>query len=283
MLLRILLAGSACYLLVCLLAFLGQRRLLYFPGPPPDGTPAGLGASWRDVTLVTEDGERLGAWWIEAPDARGAVLVSHGNAGSIENRLSLARTFLSMGCSVLLYDYRGYGTSTGSPDEHGTYRDGRAAYAWLRNEGWEARRILFYGESLGGGVALQLATELPAAGIVIESTFTSIPDLGAEVYRWLPVRWLARDRYDNLSKIGRLDGPVLIVHSPEDDLVPFSHAERLQKAAPRGTRLLATYGGHNDGGFAGRSELVLGVERFVARALGEGSGEDSASENAGER
>ena len=267
LLLKVLILALGAYLLLCGLIYLGQRRLLYFPGPPPRGTLETSGLQGRAIELVTEDGEYLEAWLLEADEARGVVLVSHGNAGNLEDRLFLARAFVSLGLSVFLYDYRGYGNSSGSPSEEGTYRDARAAYDWLIENGFAAERVLLYGESLGGGVSVELATEVVHGGLVLDHTFTSVPDIGAGAYPWLPVRLLARDRYDNLAKIGSVPRPTLIVHSPEDEIIPFEHSRQLLRAAPPGTAFLTTQGGHNDAGIVGKAEYLEALDAFVERAF----------------
>ncbi|MCK6446194.1 MAG: alpha/beta hydrolase [Planctomycetes bacterium] len=235
------------YVALCALAWAFEKRLVYFPGPKPTHTPREYGLEHEELVVKTKDGQSLGAWFLPASRPRVAVLFCHGNAGSIEDRIEKARALLELGANVLLFDYRGYGASSGAPDESGTYLDAEAAYDAL------ARRcaglpIVLWGESLGGAVAIELALRRPIAALVVESTFTSVVDVGRHAYPWLPVRWLASLRYDNLAKIGGLAAPVLIAHSPADELVPFEHAERLFAAAREPKTLLETSGGHNAGG-----------------------------------
>jgi fermentation-respiration switch protein FrsA (DUF1100 family) len=260
---------AAGYAAVCLLVFLFQARLVWFPGPPPSTTPATLGLGHRELELTTRDDVRLHAWFLPCPDARGAVLVSHGNAGSIELRLELARVYLGLGWSVLLFDYRGFGKSAGTPSEEGTHLDAEAAHEHLvRVEGVPPERIVLHGESLGCAVAIELALRRPVAGVVAESAFTSIPDMAAEVYPFLPARLLARVRYDNLAKVARLEVPLLLVHSPQDEIVPVAHGRRLFEAAREPRELLLTEGGHNEGGFMRRAEWRSRVGAFLERVAG---------------
>lgn len=264
LLVRLLVIAVLGYLALCAVVYFTQARLVYFPGPAPLGTPAELGLAFRELALTTSDGVRLHGWFVPVADARGAVLVAHGNAGSVEDRIGLARTFAELGWAVLLYDYRGYGKSAGKPDEEGTYRDGEAAYDHLaRVEGFTPERIVFYGESLGAGIAFELARRRPVAAVISESAFTSLPDVGADVYPYLPVRLLARIRYDNRAKIGALGVPVLLVHSPQDEIVPVAHVHALFAAAREPKRLLLTAGGHNDSGFRLRAEWRAEVGRFL--------------------
>ena len=268
---RMLLTVVLSYLVVCLLLYLLQDRLIFFPGEAPTATPRSIGLEFEEVHLGTEDGLELHGWWIPARDGgRGAVLVAHGNAGNIGHRLGLARAFHGMGLAVLLFDYRGYGNSEGAPSEEGLYLDAEAAHDHLLHERQLAKEeIVVYGESLGGGVAVELALRRGCAGLITESAFTSLPDVAAGHYKGLPVRWLARYRFDNASKLPRIGRPYLALHSPDDEIVPFEHAERLFAAAREPKRLARTEGGHNDGGFLARSASVERVRSFVDEVLGD--------------
>lgn len=260
----ILITVVVLYAFVCIAVWAGQARLVWFPGPAPTTTPAEAGLTYEDLRLATRDGERLHAWFLRSPANRSCVLVSHGNAGSIENRLELARVFLEMGHSVMLYDYRGYGASSGTPSEEGTYQDAETAFDALVARGFAPRAIVSYGESLGGAVAIELALRRDVGAVVVEDTFTSLVDMGARVYGWLPVRWLARIRYASIDKVGAVKAPILVIHSPEDDLVPYEHGVRLHAAAREPKELLSTAGGHNGGGFTRRPEWRAAVARFLA-------------------
>lgn len=266
--------GAALYALVCLAFYVWQEKLVFAPGAPPVRDPSALGLAFQNVELATEDGARIHAWWIPAQDARGetktrgAVLVCHGNAGSIERRLGYADVFVRRGFGVLLFDYRGYGQSRGRPTEAGTYADAERAHAFLvRESGFAAHEIVIFGESLGGAVGVELALRRPAAGLIVENTFTSMPDIGAQRYPWLPVRWLARVRFDSASKMARLALPLLVVHSPDDEVVPIAHGRRLFERAPDPKEFLATRGLHGAGGFQQTREWRERVCAFIDRAL----------------
>jgi hypothetical protein len=269
MLLRFLMILAVGYAALCLIVYLTQAKLVFFPGPSPRATPADFGLEFRELELRTRDGVRLHGWFLPAREARGAVLVSHGNAGSIELRIGLAQAFLEHRWSVLLYDYRGYGKSAGEPDEEGTYRDAEAAWEHLTSiEGFAPERVVLHGESLGAAVAFELARRRPCAAVIAESAFTSLPDVGAKAYPFLPVRWLARFRYDNLAKVAELGVPLLFIHSPDDEIVPVEHGRRLFEAAREPKRLLLTTGGHNDGGFQLRAEWRAEVGAFLEGVAG---------------
>lgn len=268
-----ILALAALYLLVVFAFWLWQDRFTYFPGPPAGPPPAVAGLDLREEWIATPDGERLHAWIVRPAtepategDRLGAVLLCHGNGGNIADRLPTAETFAAMGYAVLLFDYRGYGGSSGRTDEEGTYVDAVAAYDRLAGDaGIAPDRIVAYGESLGGAVAIELSRRRPLAAVVVESTFTSMPDIGASVYPWIPVRLLARARYDSLAKVASLGVPLLVIHSPQDDLIPFQHGRRLFEAAREPKRFLATSGRHNDWGFLQRAEWRSLVREFLAR------------------
>ncbi|MCB9913560.1 MAG: alpha/beta hydrolase [Planctomycetes bacterium] len=265
-----LVRAFALTLAACALALSAcQSRLIWLPGAPGGRTPRDAGLAYEELTLTTPDGERLHAWFLPARgEPRGALLLSHGNAGTIEHRLDLARAFVDMDVAVLLYDYRGYGRSTGSPSEEGTYVDARTAWRELvERRGFAPARVLLYGESLGGAVATQLATEVDAAGLVLQDTFSSLADAAAYHYPWLPVRLLLRVDYDSAAKIERIGAPLLVVHSPQDEVVPFAQGEALFAAAREPKELLVTSGGHNDAGWLARPAGLARVRAFVERTL----------------
>ena len=252
----------AVWLGICAVAFLFQRRLIYFPGPPPSSDPATYGLAFEQLDLETADGESLDAWLLTPErEPRGAILYSHGNAGTIEGRIHPARSFLGAGWAVLLYDYRGFGRSTGTPGEEGTYLDAEAAYDALVARGHE--RIVAYGESLGGAVSIELARRRELAGLIVESTFTSLGDVAAGAYPFLPVRTLLRHDYASVEKIGALGIPVCVVHSPADEIVPYRLGEELFEAAAEPKLLVRTEAGHNDGGALVRPHLFTQVQAFL--------------------
>ena len=266
-LLRILVIGVAAWVIVVAWVWLTQDRLVYFPqiGRHNTATPAAARLPFEDLRLKTEDGETLAAWWVPAATEkpRGAVLLLHGNAGSIADRIMYLPHFTAMGYGVLLVDYRGYGQSTGSPSEAGTYADARTAWRWLHERGFAAADIVLAGESLGGAVAAELAAHMQPRALLLLSTFSSVNDLGAELYPWLPVRWISRFRYDTLQGVKDYRGPVLVVHSLDDEIVPFAHAQRLHAAAGARGRLLEMRGGHNDAFVFGTAERVAAVAEFL--------------------
>lgn len=252
--------AAAPLLLVSLMAGLADR-LVYFPVQEHDGgTPAMLGLAHEDVEIAASDGVKIHGWLVPAaaPEnekvARSpageprapTVLFLHGNGGNISHRLDKLAVLHGLGASVLMIDYRGYGRSDGSPDEAGLYRDADAAYDELLRRGRSADSIVLYGESLGGTVATELAARRPVAALVLESTPTSILEVARHHYPILPVSLFLAARYDALSRIARVNAPILLLHSREDEIVPFTMAEEMLLAAPEPKWLVALRGGHND-------------------------------------
>ncbi|HXV10388.1 MAG TPA: alpha/beta hydrolase [Burkholderiales bacterium] len=254
------------YAALVALAYVFQTRLVYFPqiGRQIAATPQAYGLAYEPVALTTADGEKLSAWWVPHQRAAGAIVIFHGNAGNISHRIDYLMMFHRLGYSSLLVDYRGYGQSTGSPSEEGTYRDAEAAWNWLTKErGLAARDIVVFGESLGAAVAVWLAARVHPRALVVASGFTSVPDLGAQVYPFLPVRLISRFSYDSLGTIKSVKAPVLVAHSREDDIIPFAHGKALYDAAPEPRRFLEMRGGHNDGFIFMRPEWVAQLAAFL--------------------
>ncbi len=242
-----------------------EKRLIYFPMREHEVTPAGLGLKFEDVDLHAEDGVALHAWYLPLPDAAYSFLVCHGNGGNIAHRLDRALMLQSrLRAASLLFDYRGYGRSQGSPDEEGTYRDARAAYRWLRSRGVEPGRIVIFGESLGSAVALQLALEAEARALVLEAPFASIPAMARAVYPFLPLWPFVRTRYDNLGKVSGLRMPLLVLHGDRDQVVPFAQGRRVFDAAPEPKRFFAIPGAsHNDAYLAGGDAYWRAIGGFL--------------------
>lgn len=252
------------------LLFLFQDNLAYYPeiGREIHSTPRDHGLDFEALTLATADGEQLDAWFIPSPQARGVALILHGNAGNMSHRLDTIAMFHRLGYGVLIFDYRGYGRSTGKPSEQGFYLDAQSAWAYLTGQrGIAPGRIVLFGESLGGAVAAWLAaresTQKPPGTLVLSSVFTSAPALAADLYPWLPTRWLVRLRYDTRAALAQTNCPVLVAHSPEDEIIPFRHGQALFEAAAEPKAFLQLAGGHNDGFIFMRPAWVDALAEFL--------------------
>lgn len=258
----LLVLGTAAglYAAACFALWVAQERLVFAGGPAPTTVPKDHDLPGEALFLKTSDGVRLYAWLVTAERPRGAVLVLHGNAGNVENRVEHARAFRELGFTTLLLDWRGYGASNGRATEDGTYEDAIAGYEYLvRALRFEPGQIAVFGESLGGGPAVELALRRPFGTLILQSTFTSIPDLGARFYPWLPVRLLARVRYANLEKMPKVPMPVLLLHSKDDEIVPYAQAEALLAAALPPKSLVTTAGKHDEAQFFAREEWKVAV------------------------
>lgn len=224
------------------------NSLLYFPSRAIIETPDRAGLDYRDLRLETDDGERLHGWWIRArTDSHGHLLLCHGNAGNVGDRVLHADLLTAAGFDLLLFDYRGYGRSSGRPSEAGTYLDARAALRCLLEQPEvDPARVLYLGESLGGAVALDLALERPPTGLVLLSAFTGVRGLGRLHYPFVPAR-LIPDAYPALRRIRELHAPLLVLHGDRDEIVPLSQGRALFEAAPVPKRMHTFPGlGHND-------------------------------------
>lgn len=248
-LLKVGLVVLSLYAAVSVAAFVFQRHLLFFPSATYGFSPTEAGLDYEQVWIDTEDGERLHAWFIPAgreSGAEGTVLFFQGNAGNKATRVPLARELSGAGYNVLLVDYRGYGQSTGQPSEQGLYADVMASWRFLTDERRTAPGdIVIFGRSLGGGPATWLATQVEARALLLESTFTSVPDVAAHHYPFLPVRWLSRFQFDSLSRIAEVDMPVHVIHGRTDEVVPFEHGKTLHDAARKPKTFTATGDTHN--------------------------------------
>ena len=263
--LKILLVGAAIYALLCLAIFLFQPRMVYFPIKAMVATPAALGLSYEDVMLQSATGTTVHGWYLPGRDDARTLLFLHGNAGNISHRLDSLRLFNELGLNVLIIDYSGFGQSSGKPGEQQTYEDARRAWHYLTDaRGVAPRRIVIFGRSLGGGVATWLATQAQPGGLILESSFTSVPALASKYYPIFPVRWLARIRYDNASRLPKVNCPVLIAHSRDDEIVPIAHSRALFALAGGSKSFLEMRGGHNNGYMVSGHGYRAGLAQFIA-------------------
>ncbi len=269
-----LIFGLAIYLALALFLFLYQSRLLYYPNIPSRAviaTPDSASLAYESVEIVTNDGIRLDGWFLPTGrEARGVLLFFHGNAGNISHRLDSLKIFSDLGLEVLIFDYRGYGRSEGKPSEQGTYLDAEAAWRYL-TDGLRvpADKIVLFGRSLGAAIAAHLATKYNPRALIMESSFTSAPDLAWQYYRIFPVHWLARFRYGAKEYLRSVHCPVLIVHSLDDEIIPIEHARALFAAANEPKELLEIRGSHNEGFLASERTYIDGLDQFLTRYLGE--------------
>ena len=253
------------------LVWMLQRRLIYFPiGGVPRPADVGLPQA-EEVTFATRDGLQLHGWFVAASREAGAVpptvLVFNGNAGHRGYRAPLAAALQRHGLQVLLFDYRGYGDNPGIPSESGLASDSRAARAYVTGRpDVDPSRLVYFGESLGSAVAVDLAAESPPAALVLRSPFTSLAEIGSHHYPFLPVRMLLRDRFPSIDTVRRIRSPLLVIAGVRDSIVPLAHSQRLHDAATGPKELLVLPDAdHNDYELLAGPEMIEGIVGFLRR------------------
>ncbi len=266
--LKLILVVAACYGLLVVFIYLTQSRMLYLPNIPGRTltvTPANMGMDYEDVFIQTSDGVTLHGWFVGARSDR-VVLFFHGNAGNISHRLYSIRHFQELGLSVLIIDYRGYGQSEGRTTEKGIYHDADAAWRYLTEDrDILAENIVIFGRSLGASVASRLAAQHQPLALIVESSFTSVPDIAQELYPWLPARWLSRLSHATRDHISEVRCPVLVVHSRDDEIIPFHHGEAIFTSANEPRTLLTIRGTHNEGFLQDEQTYVAGLRTFLTK------------------
>ncbi len=263
--------AAFAYCALALGIFFSQSALIYYPetGRNIIAAPDDVGLAYESVEISTADSETLHGWFVPAPAANGTVLFFHGNAGNISHRMEYLLMFHRLGYNTFIFDYRGYGQSSGSPSESGTYLDAQSAWRYLtETKNIPPDRIVLFGESLGGAVAAWLAMNERPGVLVLASVFTSVPDMAAKIYPFLPVRLLSRFDYNTIEYLKSATLPVFIAHSPQDEIVPFEHGRALYEAAPVPKQFLELQGGHNSGFIFMQEDWVKALGKFIDTNLG---------------
>ena len=266
---------AAAALLLALMAlmatlYLRQSERIFRPDRETSKNPRDAGPGWERVPMNTPDSVALDAWYKPAddPEEDRAILFLHGNSGNLSTRVETLKLYASTGLSVLAIDYRGYGRSGGHPSESGIFTDALAAWQWLTGPaGYSPRRILVIGRSLGGPVAAWLAARTGPGALSLESTFSSMPELAQKLYPLLPVRILCRFHLDTRGHLAKTGCPVLVVHSPEDELIPIVHARRLLKTAGQRGRFHGVTGPHAAVSTGAPGHYLRGLRRFIDDVL----------------
>ena len=254
-----------CIVLSVLLALVRylERNGVFFPGKDMALDPSRVGLEFEDLHLTTADGVRINAWFVPYFRAGTTLIFAHGNAGTMSDRIIKVKFFHDLGLNVLIFDYRGYGRSQGKPSEKGLYLDVQAAYDHLKSRGnVDMDRIIAYGASLGGPVAVDLACHRPLAALVVDSSITSAKDMAGILYPYLP-SFLLSLKFDSISKVKHLKMPKLFMHSPDDHVVPFSMGWRLFEAAATPKEFLRTSGGHNDVSIVSDPKAGAAFKKFL--------------------
>ncbi|MSR64989.1 MAG: alpha/beta hydrolase [Verrucomicrobiae bacterium] len=262
------------YLLVILgivLAFvlflkLMEKRMIYFPTRSLDWTPEQSGMPFEDLRLHCTDGVTIHGWFIPAEGPRATILFFHGNAGNISHRSDKLQIFHDLKLNVCIIDYHGFGQSEGEPGEKETYLDADVAYGWLTQQKKIApKQIIVWGESLGGGIATHLAARSEVGGLVLESTYTTLPDVGRAAFPFLPTKLIMATQYDSIGRIKRIHVPLLSLHSPSDEVIPYRLGKRLFDAANEPKTFVDLKGDHNGGFLISGKKFANAIGEFLER------------------
>ena len=271
---QILVAAVAAILIWSIVMMIFEKKFIFFPSKYPEGMYEGARyiPNLRECWIRTEDGVHLHAWFASVDTPLATLVISHGNAGNISHRSQIMIRLLRAGFSVLMYDYRGYGKSEGAPDEEGVYKDGRAAFDYaLTLQGVDAKRIVLWGTSLGGAVAVDVAARRPAAALILESTFSSASDMASALYPLLPARFFVRSQFNSIDKIRNIRIPVLCMHGTRDGTIPFGLGKKLFDAANEPKQFYEIKGAdHNDTYIVGGDEYLQKARTFVIQQLSSG-------------
>jgi len=267
----LLLFLAGIYVLLTVALYLMQNRMVFLPNMPGralTATPEDAGFAYQDVSITTRNGIRLHGWFIPAKQAKATVLFLHGNAGNISHRLDSIAIFRELGLDTLIIDYRGYGQSTGKPSEQGTYLDALAAWEYLVSKrGIAPDKIVIFGRSLGAAVASWLAARTTPGAVILESCFTSALDMAYRLYPFLPVRLITRLKYPAKENVKQLSSPLLVVHSREDEIIPFDMGQSIFAAAPEPKGMLVLTGDHNGGFLLNRKQYLAALGKFLDQQL----------------
>lgn len=242
-----------------------EATSIFFPTRTLVANPKDIGLEYQDVHFKTSDRVVLHGWFIPVPQAKGTVLIFHGNAGNVGDRLGKIQMFHSLGLNVFIMDYRGYGLSQGRPTEQGIYKDALAAYDHLKEtKGLDKTRLIVYGDSLGGTAAIELASRRDVAALIVESTFTSASEMAKKIVPFIPA-FLLSVKFDNMAKIKTIAAPKLFIHSQDDEMIPFSMGQRIYDAASAPKAFLKISGTHNEGHLTSERIYVAGIRDFLEK------------------
>ena len=257
---------ASAWILLSIFLYLFQSRYIYSPGKELVATPAAIPLNYEEVALRIDENTRIHGWWIPHPKADFTLLFFHGNTGNISHRLESISLFHDMELSVLIMDYQGYGLSDGKPGEEGTYLDAETAWNYLVDEKQiNPGNIIIFGRSLGGAVAAWLATRVRAGALILESTFTSVVEIGRHYYPYLPISVITRIHYPSIERIASVSAPLLIIHSRDDDVIPYAHGRRLFDASTGNKTFLDIKGNHNSGFLTSGIDYTNGIQQFIER------------------
>lgn len=241
-----------------------QSGFVYMPTHEEIWTPAEIDLEFEQINLTTEDGIKLAGWFIPADNAKTTVIFCYGQGGNMTHRLDTINILNGVGVNVLIFDYRGYGTSEGKPSEEGTYEDARTAYRWLK-ENKNCDNIIVWGRSLGAAIAANLASEVEVDGLVLESGFTSITAIGQKFYPYMPVKLFSKFSYSTIEHIKNVSCSVFVIHSRDDEVVPFEFGQQLYETVNEPKEFLEIIGKHNDGFLVSNDIYKDGIAEWLEK------------------
>ncbi len=265
MFIKLLLAIALFYIAAMIAIYFAQALFIYAPQMPTRelvATPADIGLEYENLTLNTPDNERINAWYIPTNNQTAkTVLFFHGNAGNISHRLETIKIYNQLGLNFLIFDYRGFGISTGKPTEEGTYLDADTAWQYLIEEKkLNPEEIILAGRSLGGGVAAELAKKAHPAMLILESTFTSMTEVSAKHYPFMPTSLIVKHEYETSLKLKDIHCPIVFAHSKNDEVIPYEHSQRNYAVANEPKKFIELSGGHGNGFLLSKRNYVSGLQ-----------------------
>ena len=265
-LIRLAVYACSFYLLLCAAVYFKQGSIVFVPTVgEPERNPADIGLNFEDL-LLDSGNEKIHAWYIPANADKGTVLICHGNAGNLGHRMSTISIWNRLGMNIMIFDYQGYGKSSGSPGEEASYSDVEACFNWLKEQKKDKKPLIIHGRSLGGGPACWAAVNLQFDGLILESTFTSISDMGSHQFPFLPVRLICNIDFENRERVGKIKIPVLVFHGKEDEIIPYKMGKQLAEAAD--VDLQDLEGDHNSG-FRDTESYPAKLKEFIFSLSGQ--------------
>lgn len=266
--LQVFLGALIIYGIVCLIMYFIQHRLVFEGTEEHVGSPSDYSLVYEDVWLESRHNNKVHGWFVPCEESKGSILLCHGNYGNISHRLETLKIFNDLGFDVFIFDYQGYGKSTGMASEADVYYDSEQALKYLmKKTGKEASELIFFGRSLGGGPATYLAEQYKPKQLILESTFLTIPDVGAKIYWFLPIKLLSRVKFANIDRVKAISCPVLHIHSPDDELIPFDHAKELHAQSGSEHDIIEIKGDHGRGFLETGESYIEALRHFLNGTL----------------